>query len=50
MIAALNIRKIPTDDNYALRIDEFKRMLKEDKDAGMIPAWVRRRSVLFMKP
>lgn len=36
------MRKIPTDDSYAVTGEIFKKMVKEDKAAGLIPFYVRK--------
>lgn len=35
------MRKVPTDSSYALRGDALKKMVDEDKAAGLIPFYVR---------
>ncbi|TDH05258.1 hypothetical protein EPR50_G00141790 [Perca flavescens] len=40
LIGGVMMRKVPTDDNYAVRGDMFKKMLEEDKAAGLIPFYL----------
>ncbi len=35
-----NLRLIPSDDNFAMRVDELERRIAEDKAAGIVPACV----------
>ncbi|XP_061572377.1 aromatic-L-amino-acid decarboxylase [Cololabis saira] len=37
LIGAVMMRKVPTDDQYAVREDMLKKMVEEDKLAGLIP-------------
>ncbi|KAG7476043.1 aromatic-L-amino-acid decarboxylase [Solea senegalensis] len=37
LIGGVMIRKVPTDDTYAVRKDILKKMMEEDKAAGLIP-------------
>ncbi|XP_058502762.1 aromatic-L-amino-acid decarboxylase [Solea solea] len=37
LIGGVMIRKVPTDDTYAVRKDMLKKMMEEDKAAGLIP-------------
>lgn len=37
------MRKIPTDDSYAVKGEILKNMVKEDKAAGLIPFFVRKK-------
>uniref|UniRef100_A0A8C9YVH5 Aromatic-L-amino-acid decarboxylase n=1 Tax=Sander lucioperca TaxID=283035 RepID=A0A8C9YVH5_SANLU len=37
LIGGAMIKKVPTDNNYAVGGDMFKKMLEEDKAAGLIP-------------
>ncbi|XP_017265296.1 aromatic-L-amino-acid decarboxylase [Kryptolebias marmoratus] len=37
LIGAVLMRKVPTDDNYAVREETLKKMVEEDKAAGLIP-------------
>uniref|UniRef100_A0A665U863 Aromatic-L-amino-acid decarboxylase n=1 Tax=Echeneis naucrates TaxID=173247 RepID=A0A665U863_ECHNA len=40
LIGGVMIRKVPTDSNYAVRGDSLKKMVEEDKAAGLIPFYV----------
>lgn len=40
-IAGVMIRKVPTDDTYAVRGEMLKKMVEMDKAAGLIPFYVR---------
>lgn len=42
LIAGVMIKKVPTDNSYAVRAPMFKEMLEEDKAAGLIPFYVRK--------
>lgn len=35
------MRQVPTDNSYAVRGDMLKKMVEEDKAAGLIPFYVR---------
>lgn len=37
------MRKVPTDSNYAVRGDVLRKMIEEDKAAGLVPFYVRQR-------
>uniref|UniRef100_A0A8D3CAU5 Aromatic-L-amino-acid decarboxylase n=1 Tax=Scophthalmus maximus TaxID=52904 RepID=A0A8D3CAU5_SCOMX len=37
LIGGVMMRKVPTDNSYAVRGDMLKKMLEEDKSAGLIP-------------
>lgn len=37
------MRKVPTDNSYAVGGDMLKKMVEEDKAAGLIPFYVRQR-------
>jgi aromatic-L-amino-acid decarboxylase len=39
-IGTAQIRIVPHDDAFAMRVDEFARMVAADKAAGMVPFWV----------
>ncbi|KAM8826104.1 aromatic-L-amino-acid decarboxylase isoform 1-T1 [Synchiropus picturatus] len=41
LIASVTMRMVPTDNSYAMRLDLLKRMVEEDKAAGLIPVYVR---------
>jgi aromatic-L-amino-acid decarboxylase len=36
-IGSENFRKVPVDEQYRLRVDELQRMIKEDREAGLLP-------------
>lgn len=40
LIAGVMIKKVPTDNSYAVRAPMFKEMLEEDKAAGLIPFYL----------
>lgn len=40
LIGGVTIKKIPTDNTYAVRGDMFKKMVDEDKAAGLIPFYL----------
>lgn len=43
LIGGVIMRKIPTDDSYAVKGEVLKNMVKEDKAAGLIPFFVRKK-------
>lgn len=43
LIGGVKMRKVPTDSSYAVRGEALKKMVDEDKAAGLIPFYVRRR-------
>lgn len=47
MIGRVKLRKVPTDSGYALRGAALKKMVDEDKAAGLIPFYVRRRQSIY---
>lgn len=42
LIAGVRLKKVPTDKKFAVRGETFSTMLKEDKEAGLIPFYVRK--------
>lgn len=40
LIGGVMMRKVPTDDSYAVTGDMLKKMVEEDKAAGLIPFYV----------
>lgn len=40
-IGGVTMRKVPTDSSYAVRGQMLKKMVDEDKAAGLIPFYVR---------
>ncbi|XP_048882511.1 aromatic-L-amino-acid decarboxylase [Brienomyrus brachyistius] len=40
LIGGVRMRKIPTDDKFALRGETFRKVLEEDKRAGLIPFYL----------
>lgn len=45
LIGGVVMKKVPTDKKYAVRGEALKRMIEEDKAAGLIPFFVRQLSV-----
>lgn len=43
LIGGVKMRKVPSDSRYALRGDALRKMVDEDKAAGLIPFYVRPR-------
>lgn len=41
LIGGVTMRKVPTDSSYAVRGELLKKMIDEDKAAGLIPFYVR---------
>lgn len=41
LIGGVKMRMVPSDSSYALRGDALKKMVDEDKAAGLIPFYVR---------
>lgn len=41
LIGGVKMRKVPSDSSFALRGDALKKMVDEDKAAGLIPFYVR---------
>ena len=41
LIAAVKMRKLGTDENYALRGDTLQSAIEEDKSKGLVPIFVR---------
>lgn len=42
LIGAVMMRKVPTDDRYAVREKMLKKMVEEDKLAGLTPFYVKK--------
>lgn len=42
LIGGVMMRKVPTDNSYAVTGDILKKMVEEDKAAGLIPFYVRK--------
>lgn len=40
LIGAVMMRKVPTDNRYAVRKEMLKKMVEDDKAAGLIPFYV----------
>lgn len=45
LIGGVMMRKVPTDSSYAVRGDMLKKMIDEDKAAGLIPFYVRQKNI-----
>ena len=43
LIGLVKLRYIESDDNLALRGDKLREAIKRDRDAGLIPFYVRTR-------
>lgn len=41
LIGAVMMRKVPTDEHYAVREEMLRKMVEEDKAAGLIPFYVK---------
>lgn len=41
LIGGVAMKKIPTDKKFSVRGDVLKKMIEEDKAAGLIPFFVR---------
>ena len=41
LIGGVMMRKVPTDNSYAVGGDMLRKMVEEDKAAGLIPFYVR---------
>lgn len=39
------MKKVPTDKNFSVRGEALKKMIEEDKAAGLIPFFVRQNSL-----
>ena len=39
-IGTKNVRIVPHDENFAMRVDELERMIEADEKAGLTPFWV----------
>jgi len=44
LIGAVMMRKVPTDDHYAVRGEMLKKMVEEDKAAGLTPFYVKKKN------
>ncbi len=42
LIGGVTMRKVPADSSYAVRGEMLKKMVEEDKAAGLIPFYVRK--------
>lgn len=40
LIGAVMMKKVPTDEHYSVREEELRKMVEEDKAAGLIPFYV----------
>lgn len=47
LIGGVVMKKVPTDKKFAVRGEALKKMIEEDKAAGLIPFFVRQQSVRF---
>lgn len=45
LIGGVVMKKVPTDKKFAVRGEALKKMIEEDKAAGLIPFFVRQQSV-----
>lgn len=45
LIGGVVMRKVPTDKKFAVRGEALKKIIEEDKAAGLIPFYVRQQSV-----
>uniref|UniRef100_A0AAQ5Z382 Aromatic-L-amino-acid decarboxylase n=1 Tax=Amphiprion ocellaris TaxID=80972 RepID=A0AAQ5Z382_AMPOC len=41
LIGGVMMKQVPADNSYAVRVDMLKKMMEEDKAAGLIPFYVR---------
>lgn len=41
LIGGVMMKKVPTDNSYAVRGENLQKMIDEDKAAGLIPFYVR---------
>ncbi|XP_076135671.1 aromatic-L-amino-acid decarboxylase [Alosa pseudoharengus] len=39
LIGSMRMRKVPTDEKFAVRGEAFRRIIEEDKNAGLIPTY-----------
>lgn len=40
LIGGMRMHKVPTDDKFAVRGEALRRIIEEDKKAGLIPTYV----------
>ena len=50
LVGAVTMRMIPTDDTYSVKGEMLKRMVEEDKAAGLIPFYVRKTQIFTQIP
>lgn len=48
LIGGVMMRKVPTDNKYAVRGEMLKRLVEEDKAAGLIPFYVRKYKTIYL--
>lgn len=46
LIGGVMMKKVPTDKNFSVRGEVLKRMIEEDKAAGLIPFFVRQKPTM----
>lgn len=44
LIGGVMMKKVPTDNSYAVRGEALQKMIDEDKAAGLIPFYVRQQT------
>lgn len=47
LIGGVNMKKLPTDGKFAVRGEEMRKAIEEDKAAGLIPFYVSRKANLY---